>query len=72
MPVLSDADVVRRRPVTTEELRDWREHGAIWRPVELDDEHVVIDLCTCSGEPMERVRSKDPKLIAYVRTHREN
>ena len=64
------ADSEPGKAVTVEELRDWRDHGAVWRPVELDDEHAVIDLCTCSGEPMERVRSDDPALIAYVRAHR--
>lgn len=61
-----------RKAVTVEELQGWRDHGAVWRPVELDDEHAVIDLCTCSGEPMERVRSADPTLIAYVRAHRDD
>ena len=60
------------KTATIEQLRDWRDTGAVWRPVELDDEHAVIDLCTCSGEPMERVHSGDPTLIAYVRANRED
>ncbi len=60
------------RTATVQELEDWRDNGAVWRPAELDDEHAVIDLCTCSGEPMERVRSDEPELIAYVRAHRDD
>ena len=60
------------KAATIEQLQDWQDSGAVWRPVELDDEHAVIDLCTCSGEPMERVRSDDPTLVAYVRANRED
>ena len=60
----------RRPGITIDQLRAWREHGAVWRPVEIGDEQAVIDLCTCSGEPMERVYGDDPTLIAYVRAHR--
>lgn len=60
------------RPITTGELHDWREHGAIWRLVELGDEHVVIDLCTCYGEPVDRVHADDPAVIAYARAHRDD
>jgi len=53
--------------VTVEHLRDWERGGATWRAVELDDRHAVIDLCSCSGERMDRVESDQPQLIAYVR-----
>lgn len=66
------ADRAAQTSITVERLREWRDYGATWRPVELSDEHVVIDLCTCSGEPMERVHGDDPALIAYVRAHRED
>ena len=64
------ADAERYRRVTVEELRDWREAGATWRPVELGDQLAVIDLCSCTGEAMDRVSSDDQQLIAYVRAHR--
>lgn len=54
------------------ELRDWELHGATWRPLELDDEHAVIELCSCSGEPMDRVESRDRELIEYVLHHRDD
>jgi hypothetical protein len=45
----------------------WEDHGAQWRPVHVSDERVVIDLCTCTGEPVERLESSDPELIRLAR-----
>jgi hypothetical protein len=58
--------------VTIEDLERWSENGAIWRAREVSDEHAVIDLCSCSGEPMQRVESGSLELIDYVRAHRED
>jgi hypothetical protein len=57
------------RTVTIAELEDWERNGAVWRPVELDHDRVVIDMCSCTGERMDRVFSEDPELIDYARTH---
>jgi hypothetical protein len=57
--------------VTVEYLEEWEEHGAVWRAVEVSDERAVIDLCSCTGEAMDRVQSDEPELIAYVRAHRD-
>ena len=51
------------------ELEDWELHGATWRAVELGPERIVLELCSCSGEPMDLVESNDRKLIEYVRNH---
>jgi hypothetical protein len=59
-----------RTTVTIEELKRWRDNGAVWRALEVTDELAVIDLCSCTGEPMERVESDAPELIAFVRAHR--
>lgn len=56
------------RTATIAELMDWEQGGAVWRPVELTAEHAVVDLCTCSGEPMDRVQSDDREFIEFVRT----
>jgi len=56
--------------VTIKELEEWELNGAIWRPVEVTDQRAVINLCSCSGEPMDRVESEEPKLIEYVRARR--
>jgi hypothetical protein len=56
---------------TVAELVDWERDGAVWRPVEITAEQAVVDLCSCSGEPMDRVQSDDPEFIEFVRTHRQ-
>lgn len=58
------------RQATIEELERWEEHGAIWRPVEIGDQHVVVELCTCYGEPVDLVMSRDPSVIEFVRNQR--
>ncbi len=58
--------------VTIEDLQRWSGGGAVWRALEVSDERAVIDLCSCTGEPMDRVESNAPELIAYVRAHRED
>ena len=44
----------------------WEEHGAQWRVVALSDDHVSLDLCTCYGEPVERLDSSDRDLVEFV------
>ena len=58
-----------RRRTTIAELQDWEASGALWKPVEVDHDHAVVDLCTCSGERMERVQTDEPEVIAFVRAH---
>jgi len=50
-----------------EDLQRWEDHGATWRALELTDEQAIVELCTCYGEPVDVVRSRDPRLIAFVR-----
>jgi len=58
--------------VKIEDLERWSESGAIWRAWEVTDEYAIVDLCSCTGEPMDRVQSDAPELIAYVRAHRDD
>ena len=37
--------------------------------VKITAEQAIVDLCSCFGEPMDRVQSDEPELIAYVRAH---
>lgn len=60
------------REGTIAELEDWERNGAVWRPVEIWDEKAVVDLCSCTGEVMERVESGDPEFIAFVRAPRDD
>jgi hypothetical protein len=56
-----------RRAPTVAELERWRDHGATWRVRELTDEQVEVELCTCSGEPVDQFRSDDPAVTAFLR-----
>ena len=56
------------RPATIDELERWVSSGAPWRVVDISREHAVVDLCSCTGEPLERVESGDPAVIGYLRT----
>ena len=51
--------------VTT--LERWRKHGAGYRVLHLSDELAVVQLCTCFGEPVDRIESTDPRLVRYLR-----
>jgi hypothetical protein len=57
------------RTSTVAELEDWEQGGAVWQPLEVTPERAIVDLCSCSGEPMDRVQSQDPEFIEFVRTH---
>ena len=59
-------------PFKLEQLEDWELHGAEWRALEVGERRVVIELCTCFGEPVDRIESEDPDLIEYVRHHDES
>jgi hypothetical protein len=48
-------------------LERWELHGAAWRAVHVSDEKAIVDLCTCHGEPVDRIESSDPDLIRLLR-----
>ena len=53
----------------TIDARDrWVLFGAQWRIVDLSGESAVVDLCSCTGEVVERLDSDDPALIRYLRS----
>ena len=54
--------------LTVDALERWVLFGAQWRIVDLSGERAVVDLCTCTGEPVERLESDDPALIGYLRS----
>ena len=57
----------RAPSVTIEDLERWEDNGAMWRPFEVTDTHAVIDLCSCTGEAMERVQSDAEDVIELAR-----
>jgi hypothetical protein len=49
-----------------EELRRWELSGASWRVVDRSGGRAVVELCTCTGEPMETLTSSGQELLAYL------
>ena len=41
-------------PLTVEELERWTSFGAQWRAVSVSEQQAIVDLCSCSGEALER------------------
>lgn len=65
VPVVPDAPDGPWGPVQI--LRRWQESGAIWRVVDRRAAWLEISLITCDGgEEMQRLRSADPDLLAFV------
>jgi hypothetical protein len=60
----------REPPVET--LARWEDSGAVWRAVHVSDEWAIVDLCTCHGEPVDRIESGDPELICLLRERPES
>jgi hypothetical protein len=51
-------------PIDT--LKRWEDHGAIWRARSVSETEAVVDLCSCTGEPVDQLRSDDPALLRYL------
>ncbi len=58
-----------RPTLTLADLERWQEGGASWRALEVTDEHAVVELCTCYGEPVDVLTGEQPELVAFVREH---
>jgi hypothetical protein len=54
-------------PLTLADLERWELFGATWRVVELSDDRALLDMCSCTGQLVERRESEDPALIDYIR-----
>jgi hypothetical protein len=52
--------------LTIEGLDDWARAGAHWRVVHHSERRAVVELQQCTGEPIERLESEDPAVIAYL------
>jgi hypothetical protein len=51
-------------PIDT--LDRWEDCGAIWRARSVSETEAVVDLCSCTGEPVDQLRSDDPALLSYL------
>lgn len=49
------------------QLERWEAFGAGFRVEHLADARAVVQLTTCTGEPVERIESADPELITFLR-----
>jgi hypothetical protein len=47
-------------------LQRWEAHGATWRTITLTEKLAVVELCTCYGTPVDRLRSSDPELLRFL------
>jgi hypothetical protein len=48
-------------------LQRWEDAGAIWRVLHRSADEVEVALLTCTGgEEVDRVRSRDPALLAFL------
>lgn len=50
-----------------ERLESWTLSGGRWRIVSISNERAVVDRRTYTGEPLERLESDDPAVIARLR-----
>jgi hypothetical protein len=49
-----------------EKLRRWELSGGTWHVLRRSGTHAVVELCACTGEPMERLSSSDRELLDYL------
>ncbi len=57
--------MIRDDPVIA--LERWVDYGGHYRVRELSSARAVVDLCSCHGEPVDHLESRDQELIAYLR-----
>jgi hypothetical protein len=56
-----------RASLTIDALERWTLFGAQWHPLELSSGRAVVELCSCTGEPVDVLQSNDPAVISYLR-----
>lgn len=54
---------------TVADLERWLEFGASLRIIGRGEDRAVYEMCTCTGETVERHESEDPDVIAYLVSH---
>jgi len=48
-------------------LEQWTLFGAHWHLIEISEKHATVELCACTGEPVQRLQTHDPETIHYLR-----
>lgn len=59
----------REARLTVDALEQWALFGAHWRVLEMATDSAVVELCECTGQPVERHRVADAEVIEYLREH---
>lgn len=59
-----------RPALTVADLERWQDGGATWRALEIGDEDATVELCACTGEPVDVLSGTGPELVAFIRAHR--
>jgi hypothetical protein len=59
-----------RPRLTKADLERWQESGATWRALEITDQSAVVELCTCTGEPVDVLAGSGDELVEFVRAAR--
>jgi hypothetical protein len=59
-------------PLTIELLERWALAGAHWRVIALDGDGAVVELCACTGEPVELMESDNRELMEYLQSARSD
>jgi two-component system response regulator DesR len=49
-------------------LENWTLSGGSWRVVSISNGRAVVDRCSYTGEPLERLESDDPAVVAHLRS----
>ena len=53
--------------LTIDALERWALFGAHWRVVEISEARAVVELRTCTDEPVEGHEVRDAGVVAYLR-----
>ena len=54
-------------PLNASVLEQWALFGGHWRVMEISEVRATVELCACTGEPIQRLHSENPETIAYLR-----
>lgn len=57
--------------LTIDALERWALFGAHWCVLDISDTHALVELRTCTDEPVERHEVRDPGVVAYLRARPE-
>ncbi len=59
--------IKQRKALGLEDLLAWEQSGAHWRLTRLYAGRATVELLACTGQPVDRLQSDDPRLLSYVR-----